>query len=163
MNKCKLDFQDGGYLAFPIRTIFLPFFIYNLSQYFLPSFQSIAFSVQKKCKIDFQDGRHGDNLGLLIRKILAFFYLRCPILPTKFRVNWRFGSEDGQNRFSRWPSWQPSWVATLDFCSERLSHFLSTNYPDTSYQVLNQLALRFRRRCARYIFRMGAILDFRSK
>ena len=31
------------------------------------------------------------------------------MLPTKFRVNWPFSSEEeGKNRFSRWP---PSWIS----------------------------------------------------
>ena len=51
------------------------------------SFESIAFSVQKKkLKIDFQDGSH---LGFKI--------------PTKFQISWPFSSgEQAKNRFSRW-------------------------------------------------------------
>ena len=62
----------------------------------------------RRCKIDFQDDGH---LGCLIRKILAIFYLQvAPIRPTKFRVNWLFGSGEEQNRFSRWwPSWISDW------------------------------------------------------
>ena len=76
-------------------------YFWNYSSY-LPSFKSIGFSVQeKKRKIDFQDGGH---LGL---PILATFDLQVyPMLPTKFQVNWPFGSgEEATNRFSRWPSW----------------------------------------------------------
>ena len=32
------------------------------------------------------------------------------MLPTKFRVNWPFGSEEAKNRFSRWLPWWPSWI-----------------------------------------------------
>ena len=41
--------------------------------------------------------------------ILAILDLQVSkILPTKFQVNWPFGSED-ENRFSKWlPGW-PSW------------------------------------------------------
>ena len=47
------------------------FFIYKSSRCFLPSFESIGLSVQKKKgKIDFQDGHH---LGFLIGIILAIF------------------------------------------------------------------------------------------
>ena len=47
------------------------FFIYKSPQCFLPSFESIGLSVQKKKgKIDFQDGHH---LGFLIGTILAIF------------------------------------------------------------------------------------------
>ena len=34
------------------------------------------------------------------------------MLPTKFQVNWPFGSgEDAKNRFSRWPPLWPSWIS----------------------------------------------------
>ena len=77
------------------------------------NFESIALSVQeKKFKTDFQDGCHGSNLEFPIATIWAIFYLQViPMLPTKFRVNWPFNSEEeGKNRFSRWsPSWIPDW------------------------------------------------------
>ena len=39
----------------------------------------------------------------------SYFLLKvAPILPTKFRINWPFGSgEEAQNIFSRW---RPSWI-----------------------------------------------------
>ena len=47
----------------------------------------------KKKKIDFQDGHHGGHLGFPIGTILAIFDLQVtPMLPTKFGVNWDFGS-----------------------------------------------------------------------
>ena len=53
------------------------------------------------------------------------------------QVKWPFGSGDeGQNRW--WPSWISNWN---DF-----SYFWSTSCPDTSYQVLGQLAFQFRRK-----------------
>ena len=60
-------------------------------------------------KIDFQDGHHDHHLRLPIRMILAIFDLQVTlILPTKFQINWLFGSgEEVQNRFSKWPPWQP--------------------------------------------------------
>ena len=69
--------------------------------------------------------------------ILAVFDLQvAPILPTKFRVNWPFGSGEEVQQFVKW--W-PSWIFDLnDF-----SYFSST---DTSYQVSSQLAFGFRRR-----------------
>ena len=46
-----------------------------------------------KRKIDFQDGRDGGHLGFMIGTILAIFDLQVTMmLPTKFRVNWPFGS-----------------------------------------------------------------------
>ena len=53
--------------------------------------ESIGLSVQEKNrKIDFQDGGH---LGFPIGTILAIFYLQVtPMLPSKFGVNWPFGS-----------------------------------------------------------------------
>ena len=59
-----------------------------------------------KQKIDFQDGGH---LRFSIGTILAIFYLQVtPMLPSKFGVNWPFGSgEEAKNRFSRWLPWLP--------------------------------------------------------
>ena len=60
------------------------------------NFESIALSVQeKKFKTDFQDGRYSRNLGFPIATIWAIFDLQVtPVLPTKFRVNWHFSSEE---------------------------------------------------------------------
>ena len=68
--------------------------------------------------------------------ILAIFDQQITwMIPTKFQVNWPFGSgEETKNRFSRWPPWWPSWISNWNDFS-----------PDVSYQVSNQLAFRFRR------------------
>ena len=93
---------------------FYLFLIYKLPRYFLPSFESIGFSVEeKKCKIDFQDsGRLGFQIKL-IGTILAIFDLQVAgMLPTKFCFNWLLGSgKEVQNRLSRWPPWWPSWIS----------------------------------------------------
>ena len=56
---------------------------------------------RKRRKIDFQDSGHGGHLGFLIGTILATFDLQVTsMLPTKFGVNWPFGSgEETKNRF----------------------------------------------------------------
>ena len=132
-NKHK---QDGSHVGFPIRMILATV---DLQVYLiLPmNFESIALSVQeKKFKTDFQDGRHGRNLGFPIATILQV----TPMLPTKFRVNWPFSSEEeGKNRFSRW---RPSWISDPN----NLSYFKSTSHPNASYQVSSQVAFQFRRR-----------------
>ena len=85
-----------------------------------------------------------------------------PILPSKFGVNWPFGSgEEAKNRFSRWLSWRPSWISDWN----NFSYFWSTSHPNASYHVWSQLAFGFRRRSKKSIFKMAAmvaILDFRS-
>ena len=44
--------------------------------------------------------------------ILAIFDLQVtPMLPSKFGVNWPFGSGEAKNRFSRWLPWRPSWIS----------------------------------------------------
>ena len=88
------------------RHDFSYFFIYKSPQCSLASLESIGLSVQKKRKIDF----HGGHLGFPIGMSLAIFVLQVtPMLPSKFGVNWRFGSgEEAKNRFSRWP---PSWIS----------------------------------------------------
>ena len=125
------------------------------------NFESIALSVQeKKFKTDFQDGRHGRNLEFPFATIWAIFYLQVtPRLPTKFRVKWPFSSEEGKNRFSRWP---PSWISNWN----DLTICISTSHPNASYQFSNQLALWFRKISDKKSFKMAAmvvILDFRSK
>ena len=48
---------------------------------------------EKKQKIDFQDCCHGGPLGFPIGTILPIFDLQVtPMLPSKFGVNWLFGS-----------------------------------------------------------------------
>ena len=109
----------------------LAIFDLQITQCFLPSFESTGLSVQeKKRKIDFQDGCHGAHPGFMIGTILAIFDLQVtPMLPSKFGVNWLFGSrEEAKKRFSRWPPWQPSWISDRhDF-----SYFLSTSHPGAS-------------------------------
>ena len=34
-----------------------------------------------------------------------------PMLPSKFGVNWPFGSEEAKNRFSTWLPWRPFWIS----------------------------------------------------
>ena len=89
------------------------FFIYKSPQCFLESLVSIGLSVEeKKRKIDFQDGGHGGHLGFPIGTILAIFDLKVTLmLPSKFGVNWPFGSEEAKNRFSRWRPWRPPWIS----------------------------------------------------
>ena len=90
------------------------FFIYKSPRCFLSTFETIGLSVQeKKRKIDFQDGCHGGHLGFPIGMILAIFDLQVtPMLPSKFGVNWPFGSgKEAKNRFPRWLPWRPSWIS----------------------------------------------------
>ena len=52
---------------------------------------------EKKFKIDFQDVNCGSHLGFPIRMILATFDLQdIFMIPTKFQVNWPFGSEEAK-------------------------------------------------------------------
>ena len=46
------------------------------------------------------------------RHDFSYFDLQVtPTLPSKFGVNWPFGSgEEVKNRFSRWLPWRPSWI-----------------------------------------------------
>ena len=62
--------------------------------------ESIGFWVQEKRKIDFQDGCNGGHLGFPIGTILAIFDLQvAPMLPSKFSVNWSFGSGEAKIDF----------------------------------------------------------------
>ena len=100
-------------LDLTIGTI-LAIFLSMSPRCFLPSFESVGLLVQeKKRKINFHDDRHGGHLGFPTGKNLAIFDLQVtPMLPTKFRVNWPFGSEEeAKNTFSRWPPWWPFWIS----------------------------------------------------
>ena len=57
-------------------------------------FKSIGLLVQeKKQKIDFQDSGHGGYPGFPTGMILAIFDQQVTLmLPTKFQINWPFGS-----------------------------------------------------------------------
>ena len=82
----------------------------------------------------------GGHLGFPIGTVLNIFDLQItPILPTKFRVSWPFGSgEKVQNRISRKQSWISDW--------NEFRNFWFAIHPDTSYHVSGQLDFRFRRR-----------------
>ena len=105
-----------------------------LPKCFLASLESIGFSVQeKKRKIDFQDGGHCSHPGFPIRTILAIFGLQVtPMLPSKFGVNWPFGSrEEAKNRFSRWRPWCPPWISDrhdFSFFDLQVTLMLPTKY-----------------------------------
>ena len=69
-----------------------------------------------------------------------------------------FGSgEEAQIRTSRWR--QSSWICDRN----DLYIFLSTNRPDTSYQLSSQLAFQFRNSNTFLDGRHAATLDFRLK
>ena len=81
-------------------------------------FGVIGFWVQeKKRKTDFQDGCHGGHLGFPIGMILAIFDLQVtPMLPSKFGVNWPFGSgKEAKNKIFK----MAAMAAILDFQSAR--------------------------------------------
>ena len=100
-----LDFQSARFSLY---------LIYKSPKCFLASLEAIGLSVQeKKRKIDFQDDGHDGHLGFPIGTILATFdLLVTPMLPSKFGVNWPFGSgEEAKNKFSIWQPWRPSWIS----------------------------------------------------
>ena len=129
----------------------------------------------QKWKIDFEDGNCGGHHLVPIGTILAIFYLQvAPMLPTKFQVNWPFGSgEEVKNRFSRFPirtilaifdlqvtliiptKFQVSWPfhgGHLGFLiGTILAIFWSTSQPYASYQ----LAFQFRRKKQKIDFQDG--------
>ena len=119
------------------------------------------FSSGEEGQIDFQIDHHCGNLGFPMETILVIFDLQvAPIPPSKFRVNWPFRL--GEKAINM--------AAILDLRSERFYLFLiciwSARCPNSIYQVWSQMAFRFRRRSAKYIFKMAAteaILDFQSE
>ena len=82
------------------------FLIYKLPRCFLPSFESIGFSVQeKKQNVEFQDGRRISD-----RNHLNYFLSKShpdDNYQVSSQLTFRFRRE-AKNRFSRWPPWRPS-------------------------------------------------------
>ena len=82
------------------------------------------------------------------------------MLPTKFLVNWLFGSEEeAKNRFSRW---QPSWISNQnDFSyidllvTPMLPIKFQDNWPFVSEEAIFKIDFK--------MASMMAILDFKSK
>ena len=108
-------------------------------------------------KPDFQDGGHGSHFGFCIGTIFFNFLSKVALIfLTKFQVNWPLRSvEVVQNRFLRWQRWPPSWF----FDQNNFSYFWLTSCPNTSFQVLSQLAFRFRR-SSKSDFQHGSHLGF---
>ena len=52
-------------------------------------------------------------LGFQSARFKLFLDLQVTLmLPSKFKVNWPFGSGDeAKNRFSNWRPWLPSWIS----------------------------------------------------
>ena len=127
------------------------------------NFESIAHLVQeKKFKTDFQDGRYSaaiwDFLSQRFELFLIYKSPRC-FLPSFESIGLsvqkkkgKIGFQDG--RYLGFP------IGTI------LAIFISTSYPDASYEISNQLALWFKKISQKKSFKMAAmvaILDFRSK
>ena len=140
-----LPMKISSQLAFWLRRRIKPSWISDgiLSYFWSTTHPDTSYQVLNQLAVPFrnskyyQDGGSGSYLGF---PILAIFYLKVSlILPTKFWVNWSFCSgEEIQNRFPRWPPWQPSWISELNNFS--YFFFSSTSNHDTYYQVSSQLA-----------------------
>ena len=114
--------------------------IYKSPRCFLPSLESFGiWGYQKKRKIDFQDG----HLGFMISTILAIFDVIhvTPMLPSKFGVNWPFGSgKEAKIDF------QDGCHGSLGFPIGTILAIFDLRYPNASYHVWSQLVFGFRRR-----------------
>ena len=78
------------------------------------------------------------------------------MLPTKFRVNWPFSSEEeGKIDF------QDGRHLGFPICMI-LAIFISTSHPDASYQFSNQMAIWFSKISEKKSFKM-AVMDFGAK
>ena len=112
-----------------------------------PSLGSIQLTIWKQMWFeDFQDGHSGSHLGYHNRTI----FLCCS--DASHQVSAQSDLRFGRClwRFSRWPSWRPSWISELnDF-----SNLNSPCGPNASHQVWAQSDLGFRSRCGFKIFKM---------
>ena len=162
-KKFKIDFQYGDHGGFGTDRfqLFLSTGRPDISYKFRVN---LLFDSDEEVQNRFSRWRPWRPAWNLDWNIFSYFYLKvAPIFPTKLPVNWPFGSvEEVQNRFLRWWPWRPSWISDQN----DLSYIWSTSHLDTSYQVLSQLAFRFRRRSSKYIFKtaaMAAKLDLGSE
>ena len=109
---------------------------------------------EKKQKTDFLDGSHGSHLGLQIYKstqcfLSSFKSMGLSVQKKKRKIDFQDGGYGGHLGFL---------IGTV-----LAFFFLSTSHPDASYQVTSQLAVVFRRRREKQIFKMvakAAIFDF---
>ena len=109
---------------------------------------SIGLLVQK-WKIDFQDGDHSGHLDFWSEWFQLFLIYKLSIC---------LSVQESKGKTAM--------AAILDFRLEWYKYFWSTSHPDIPYKVSRQLAFWFRRRSAKWIFKMAymvAILDFRSE
>ena len=113
VKKGKTDFQDGRHcseLGFPIGMISAIFDL-QVTPMLPPSFKSMGLSFQEKKRGKIL--KMAAILDFRSERFLPIFYLEVTsMLPTKFRLNWPFGSvKEGNSRFSRWPPWRPFWIS----------------------------------------------------
>ena len=102
------------------RNDFINFESPCLPQYLPQSFGLIRLTVWKQMSFeDFQDGHHGGPLWYRNETILAILNLHvAPTPPTKFWRNLTYHSgADAVWRFTRWPSWRPSWTSKRNACN----------------------------------------------
>ena len=102
-----------------------------------PSFNTIQLIFRKQLTFqDFQTGHHGGHLGYWNKTNLAILNLHVtPMPPTMFGLNPTYSLiADVVWRFSKWPSWRPSWILECNIYSNSESLCCS----DVSHQVSAQ-------------------------
>ena len=136
-KKQKIDFEDGRYSFSDCNDLANfdtghPDASHQISS-------EIAFRFRRKSeKQIFKMAAMATILDFRLNHLSYFWSAVTPMLPTKFQVNWPFGSgEEEKNRFSRW---RPS--SFFDW--NNFSYFWSTSYPNTTHQVSSQPVQRFR-------------------
>ena len=88
-----------------------------------------------------------------------FWSTVTPMLRSKFGVNWPFGSgEEAKNTFSRWLPRRPSWIPI-----GTILLFLIYKSPRCFLASLESIDLSVQEKKWKNIFKMVAILDFRSE
>ena len=111
-SNLQMWYQD--HLWYPIQTILVIFHLQltlMLPTNFCINWPTIQ---ERKHKIKFQASCHGGHFGFWIRTILAtgIFDLQVTLIfPTEYPVSRPFSSGEVQNRFSRCPPWQPSFIS----------------------------------------------------
>ena len=124
------------------------------------SLSSIRLTLWEMSFEEFEYGHDDSNLGYQNARILAILNLYVALmLPIIFQFNPTFSlGRDVPKRISGWRPWRQSWI--LDCNNFRNSE--SPCCPNVSYEVTDQLDIRFRRRCVLKNI-IAVILDNRTK
>ena len=115
-GKCNKHKQDGSHLGFPIRIILATVDLQVTS--ILPmNFENCPFGSGEKVQNKiFNMATIAAIWDFLLQRFELFLLYKSPrcFVPSFKSIGLSVHQKKGKNRFSRWPSWQPSWISDRD-------------------------------------------------